>query len=295
MNNKTNQTQSNVTVALLDSGVSLQHEALEALSVTQYNPKDNSFHQVDTGIGHGTGIFSLLAARKIKGKIEGMIPEADFLVCNALPNGQYNFHLALKCMNWLFNQKQVDVIINPWLVSEPGCKKEWVYPLRVLWSANSIPVFSAGNYGMSSTMNYSPANLSPFSDFTQKNYNAPLLSVGALDQKNIRLESSSYGMNHCSPERPLSTINAIASKITVAIPLTKTSYQLAEGTSYAVAYVGAAVAKLRQSYPDISSSQLVNTLLLAADDLGPSGVDQDYGYGKLNLSRAIKQIESIQN
>jgi len=276
-----------MVIALIGSGISTNHQQLNDMDIRQFNPENNSNEVIDTGLGHGTGIISLFAAAPKKGKVLGLLPQAKYLSCNGLPQGNYRYVLVLRCMNWLFLEEKVDVIVNAWLVSRPGCMRDLEYPLQVLWEANTIPIFSVGNYGEELNQNYSPANLTPFHP------SVPLISVGALDSENRRLRSSSYGISLCGSQRTLPTIMADGEEILVAVPFTRTSYLRATGTSYAVAYVGAAVASLMQKFKGVSNEQIVNVLLSSSDDLGKKGVDKEFGFGKLNFHRAVRKLNSF--
>ncbi|TQV87971.1 S8 family peptidase [Aliikangiella coralliicola] len=275
-----------LTIAVIDSGVSTKHEQLNSISITQFNPLDNDYSIKDTGLGHGTGILSLLAAKGVNGQQPGLLPDANYLSCNGLPGGKYKFLTTLQCMNWIFLQPKVDVLVNAWLASTPGCKNEWNYPIQVLWLANTVPVFAVGNYGKSQETNYSPANLNPFGN------SVPLLSVGAIEENGRRLETSSFGLSQCAENRTLPTIMAPGKDLTVAVPFTPTSYQRVNGTSYAVAFVGAAIARLLMMFPEISNEKITNSLLETADDLGEPGVDSHYGHGKFDLSRTISKLRA---
>ncbi|MCW8998963.1 MAG: S8/S53 family peptidase, partial [Kangiellaceae bacterium] len=123
-NLKTEIPKGNLVVALLDSGVSTNHEKLVDFNVIQFNSKDNSYGEKDSGLGHATGILSLLNLKENANR-KNINDNVTYLSCNGITDGKYDFISALRCFNWLFQQPQVDVMLNAWLVSEPGCKPEW--------------------------------------------------------------------------------------------------------------------------------------------------------------------------
>lgn len=281
-------TENLLTIGLIDSGVSIKHERLESLQVVQYNPSDESYQLKDTALGHGTGILSLLAlSPQIENSPIKQLPPHRFLSCNGLVGGRYDYLNILQCFDWLFSQQQAEVVVNAWLVNQPGCHYEWLYPIRMLWASNSIPIFSVGNYGEKYTSDYSPVNLSPLND-------TPLVTVGALNQRKEKLASSSFGVSQCRSKRILPTIMAPGDSLEVAVPFTRSSYQKVEGTSYSVAFVGRALAHLISQYPKRSSQDIVEALLLSADDINISGPDQYTGYGELNLRKAVEMLELSQ-
>jgi hypothetical protein len=280
-----------IIIGLLDSGVSLYHQQMQAIKVKQYNPIDDSYQLKDTAFGHATGILSLLAVKANKTISAGYIHNGTYLSCNGLNQGKYNAITILQCMNWFFLQPRVDVIINAWLASKKGCSNEWRIPLIALLSANTIPIFSAGNYALShqshpNRMNYAPAN-TVFED------KIPLITVGALSKNNQRLSMSSYGVSHChtnlKKNTPLSwkhyqaNFFSLGEALKAAVPWKKDTYQILKGSSFSVVKVAAILAQLIQKHPHNSHSQIIHSLYVTADSLGKSKI---YGYGKINPKKA---------
>ena len=62
------------------------------------------------------------------------------------------------------------------------------------------------------------------------------------------------------------------------------------GTEVAAAHVSAAVAVVASEFPNLGPAKLVSIILGTADDLGVSGVDVVYGYGRLNLAAATEPL-----
>ena len=59
------------------------------------------------------------------------------------------------------------------------------------------------------------------------------------------------------------------------------------GTSSSAARVSAKAALISHKYPNLSSKHVVDLIKFTADDLGSKGVDSVYGYGRVNLSKAL--------
>jgi subtilisin family serine protease len=66
-----------------------------------------------------------------------------------------------------------------------------------------------------------------------------------------------------------------------------TGYSVGTGTSDATAIVAGAAALVRARYPDLSAAEVVHRLTATADDKGLPGRDNEYGYGVVNLVRAL--------
>ena len=81
----------------------------------------------------------------------------------------------------------------------------------------------------------------------------------------------------------------------VAIPVISASgggrvvgyYPSSDGTSAATAVVSGAAALIRAKYPQLPAKDVIQRLIATADDAGAPGRDPDYGYGRLNLVKAL--------
>ena len=66
-----------------------------------------------------------------------------------------------------------------------------------------------------------------------------------------------------------------------------TGYGRGTGTSDATAIIAGAAALVRSKFPDLSAEEVVHRLTATADDKGPPGRDPEYGYGIVNLVKAL--------
>ncbi|PXF63253.1 hypothetical protein DL796_07360 [Kangiella spongicola] len=269
-----------VTIALIDSGVSTQHQELHHLGhLKQYNPKDNSYEQKDTGFGHGTGVLSLLASSNQFQRSISVLPKANYLSCNGLPSGRYHYIWVVACYDWLLQQPRVDIAINSWLQPELQCNDELLYSLRALWLANTIPVFSAGNFGKYELTSRDPVNFKLFDD-------VPLISVGATTADFKPYADSSYGDNLCGNGVVSPTISTIGTELLVAHPFNRDSYQIVNGTSYSVALVAAAIAILIEQAPEAPLELIVKSLIENSDTIA----EHPFLLKALNLQRSVRQL-----
>jgi thermitase len=65
-------------------------------------------------------------------------------------------------------------------------------------------------------------------------------------------------------------------------------YGVGSGTSAACPQVAAAAALVLTIRPDLTPDQISDVLALGADDLGPPNRDPEYGFGRLNVRRAVE-------
>ena len=111
------------------------------------------------------------------------------------------------------------------------------------------------------------------------------INVVNVDSNN-KIHSSSNGCgdtkNYCLAA-PGTSI-----KSTVPTSISSSGYSEYTGTSMAAPHVSAAVAILKQEFPNLTGAQIVDLLLSSATDLGASGTDEVYGVGLLNLDAATQ-------
>ncbi len=70
-------------------------------------------------------------------------------------------------------------------------------------------------------------------------------------------------------------------------------YQAVNGTSFSAPLVAGAVGLMLSANPNLTPAQIDTILKVTADDLGPAGWDPGYGWGRLNVGRAINTVEDM--
>ena len=183
-------------------------------------------------------------------------------------------------------------------------------------TANAVAVFAAGNHGnnsatgeikfysstsISSTFigSYSPqvvkdAGLISYTN--RSSYEARFglidsdisenwLNVVAVDKNNTIASFS----NGCGDTKSY-CIAAPGVEINSTLPtdLDSDGFGTISGTSMAAPHVSAAVAILKEEFPNLTGAQIVDLLLSSATDLGAGGTDEVYGVGLLNLDAATQ-------
>jgi subtilisin family serine protease len=68
---------------------------------------------------------------------------------------------------------------------------------------------------------------------------------------------------------------------------TSTGYRTGNGTSNSTAIIAGAAALVRAKFPRLSAVEVIHRLTATADDKGPPGRDDQYGYGIVNLVKAL--------
>lgn len=87
-------------------------------------------------------------------------------------------------------------------------------------------------------------------------------------------------------------ISAPGTKICSTIPPGPSSYAFASGTSMAAPVVSGVVGLLKSIQPNLTVREIRTILSATADDLGPPGKDDWYGYGFVNANAAVSAIAS---
>jgi type VII secretion-associated serine protease mycosin len=103
-----------------------------------------------------------------------------------------------------------------------------------------------------------------------------VLTVGAVDRRGAVADYSVRG--------PQVKIVAPGTDI---LTTAASGYCVCSGTSEATAVVSGAAALVRARYPDLSAAEVVHRLTATATDAGPKGRDDAYGYGRLDVVRAL--------
>ncbi|MBI5821709.1 MAG: S8 family serine peptidase [Verrucomicrobia bacterium] len=131
------------------------------------------------------------------------------------------------------------------------------------WNKGVVIVAAAGNSG-SSQPNYPGAC----------NH---VVAVSALQQNDTLASWSSYG----------SFVSLAAPGVGIWTCNTNGAYASWSGTSFSSPIVAGVAALIASANPALSNEQIVNILKTTANDLGATGYDTSYGYGRVNAYGAV--------
>ena len=165
------------------------------------------------------------------------------------------------------------VVNNSWAYGTPGCNLEFQPDLQALRAAEIVPVFAAGNYGPGSSTSVSPANY------------PEALAVGATSNADVVSSVSGRGPSACG-EASTTYPEVVAPGVNVRTADLYGLYQTASGTSLAAPHVAGALALLLSAHPGLTASAQAGALTGSARDLGTTGPDNSYGYGRLDVLAA---------
>ena len=156
---------------------------------------------------------------------------------------------------------------------------------------NLMHVFSAGNLGASDCSYGAGVNWGNITGGHKHSKNT--IAVGNLDYTDVINASSSRGPAHDGRMKP--EVCAVGTNVYSTVDTD--TYAVKTGTSMSCPAVAGTLADLYQAYKTLNGnvnppSGLIKTIIMnTADDLGNSGHDFIYGYGRINGRKAIIPIE----
>jgi subtilisin family serine protease len=275
-----------VVVASMDTGVDATHPDLSGSwrggSNSWYDP--NGQHTTPTDVnGHGTQTTGVMVGGAAGGTSIGLAPDAKWIAVKIFnDSGQATTSRIHQGFQWLLdpdgNPSTPDapnVVNNSWTMSTASCALDFQLDLRSLRAAGILPVFAAGNYGPTVGTVMSPANL------------PEAFAVGGTDNSDAIYPYSSRGPSSCAG----ATAPALAAPATnVRTSDLYGGYVTDTGTSMAAPHVSGALALLLSAVPGLSADQQAAALEGSAVDLGAAGLDNNFGYGRLDVLAAYHQV-----
>ncbi len=296
-------------VCSFDTGVDGDHEALMAKyrgnnggdsGACWFDPYSHTGYPVDN-CGHGTHTMGTMIGSANSDTV-GVAPGAEWIAAAVVDRGggiQRTISDILAAFQWAADpdgdpstsNDVPDVVNNSWGIPigyYPSCEATFWEAIDNLEAAGTVCVFAAGNEGPYSGTIRIPA------DRVSSEFNA--FSVGAVDGNTSDLPVagfSSRGPSGCDniSIKPEVTAPGVAVRSTGR----DGGYALMSGTSMAAPHVAGAVAILRQFNPQATPAQIKQALMNSARDLGQAGEDNDYGWGAIDIRRALDFMPAPEN
>jgi type VII secretion-associated serine protease mycosin len=252
-----------VTVAVLDTGVDAKHRDLSGAVlpgidlIAGTTGDGRSDHD-----GHGTEMAGVIAGRG-HGSDDGVLgiaPEAKILPIEAPTNGPTSSSFMTKAVDFAISQ-HAGVINMSFGMEDDAVLHN---AIRKAVAADVVVVAASGNKGEVA------------GSFPGKY--PEVLTIGAYGRDGRVASFSVTG-----PQ-----VDLIAPGVDIITTANSSAgYFKSQGTSESTAVVSGAAALLRSRYPHLSAVEIVHRLTATANDAGPKGRDDAYGYGRLDLVRAL--------
>jgi subtilisin family serine protease len=280
----------NVTIAIIDTGIQYDHEDLYKFrdGGTKYkygydwvdgdeDPSPQGFE------GHGTHCAGIAIAVMDNSKgIAGIAPNCTFIAERTLNywGRGTNWDTSRGIMDAAEHEADIISMSLGSNVSSELMRDATLYAS----SLGSILVAAAGNDAdkiwYSEGINYPAAYLW-------------VIAVGAVNPQDLRADFSQWGRE----------MALVAPGVDIVSTIPWNDYANMSGTSMATPHVAgvAALVKSRaerwpaESYATnpryhLNNDQITKVLIQSAVDLGPTGWDQEYGYGKVDAGRAVRCV-----
>lgn len=252
-----------VTVAVIDSGVNAGQQDLAGAVETgiDLNPGESGDGRRDLE-GHGTEMAGIIAARGHGDNdgVLGIAPEAKILPIS-VPTGLTTSTSVAKAVDFAIDHHAGVINMSFGTGDDPTLHDAVGKAL----AADIVVVTAAGNDDKDNA------------DYPGKY--PEVLTVGASGRDGKLASFSTTG--------PQVDIVAPGVDIVTTGNRGADDYYKGDGTSEATAVVSGAAALLRAKFPDLSAAEIVHRLTATATDAGPKGRDDSYGYGRLNVVKAL--------
>lgn len=288
-----------VRVGGLDTGVDITHPDLAGKMYTT-NPADPTYpggwaefdangniisgsvpHDSDQ---HGTHTSGTMIGGSASGYAIGVAPGAKLMHGLVIPGGSGSFTQVAAGMEWIIdpdNNPATDDgadVVNMSL-GATGIYTQMVAPTDNMVAANVFPSFSIGNSGPNASTTGSPGNV------------PSAYGVGATDQNDVIASFSSRGPVTWNFAPYIGTwikpdISAPGVNIYSSLPGGGYAGDWS-GTSMAAPHVSGTVALMLQANPTLTVDQAKLLLQQTAVDLGDAGMDNNYGWGRVNAFAAV--------
>ncbi|MFI6821780.1 type VII secretion-associated serine protease mycosin [Micromonospora sp. NPDC050187] len=257
-----------VIVAVVDTGVYAEHPDLAGriLDGRRLIGRDDR-GKVDER-NHGTGVAGLIAARGGgSGRALGIAPGARILPVTVATNTFAGSNLPEGIRYAVDHGAKVVNISNGGPTTSPALDEA----VRYAQSKDVVVVAAAGNAEQGDAGVLYPARL------------PGVIAVGATDRDGEPWSGGTRG-EQIAVTAPGVDVSTTAGRWS---DLTEGGYVTVDGTSAAAPLVAGAAALIRARYPEASAADVVNRLVSTARDAGPPGRDDRYGFGRLDLVRAL--------
>jgi subtilisin family serine protease len=246
-----------IIIAILDTGIESTHPDLSANMVPGWNIVNNNADTTDVQ-GHGTMVAGTAAAST--NNSVGVAAVA--WNCRIMPvriadsSGYATVSDVADGLTWAANHgaRVANISFNANGYSTISSAAKYFQ------SQGGVVAVAAGNGGTS----------------VQTADDPYMLTVGATDSSDTLFSWSNRGNN----------LDVVAPGH-VATTGPGGTYAAADGTSFAAPIVAGAAALLLSANPSLTPVQVQNILEQSSDDLGLTDWDSTYGYGRINLARAL--------
>jgi hypothetical protein len=247
-----------VLVAVIDSGIDTSHPEIANAVAGRYDAAPAGPPHY-----HGTGMAGAIVARS---KMTGSAPGARLLAIRAFSGdeeAEATTVSILKGLDWAIAHGARVINMSFAGPYDPDISRG----LAAARQKGAVLVAAAGNAGPKSPPLYPAAD---------KN----VIAVTATNSENQLLPQANRGRH----------IAVAAPGVDILVPSPGRGYTMSTGTSVAAAEVSGIAALLIQLQPGLTPDEVRKILQSTALDLGPKGIDEQFGAGLADAQRAVRSL-----
>lgn len=266
---------SGITIAIVDTGIDLNHPDLKDKLVSGYNAilDSENLSDLQDRNGHGTHVAGIAAAAKGNNAgIAGVAYNAKIMPIKAMDrDGEGTDTDIARGIYWAVAKGAKIINLSLGSDSEEAVLKAAVqYALK----KNVLVVAAAGNYASGSNPGVSRPAADP-----------GVLAVSAVDEQGEFADFSVSGPEIALAGPGVDILSDYWQR-RAGLPYVP-AYARLDGTSMASPFVAGAAALVWSKHPDWNAGQVREALENGAVDLGDAGRDDEYGYGLVNPYRSL--------
>ena len=256
---------SNIVVAVVDSGVTASHPDLAGKLLAGYDFVANDSDPTDEN-GHGTAVAGVVApaSNNLLG-IAGVAwanPILPVRVLDAAGSGNY----SAICNGITYAADRGARIISLGGTASSAALQD---AINYAWGKKCILIAAAGNNGNDIASYPAACN--------------NVVAVSATDSADVRPTWSNFG----------NYVDVAAPGVDILSLYGANQYAAWNGTSFSSPVTSGVAALMASANPNLTNVQLVDLLLKNSDDIGTAGYDTYYGNGRVNASRAVAAAKAL--
>lgn len=254
----------NVTIAILDSGVDPSHPDLTGKLVAGWNFFDNNSNTADV-YGHGTKVAGTAAAATNNAiGVAAVASGASIMPVRVAGTDGYGSWSAIASgLTWAADHGARVANLSFYGVETSSSA---VSAAQYMKNKGGVVVTGAGNYGVEETI--TPSNT--------------MITVSATDSGDAKTSWSSYG----------SFVDVAAPGAGIWTTTNGGGYGAVSGTSFSSPVTAGVVALMMAANPSLSATEVQNRLYASATDLGTAGFDKYYGNGRVDAAAAVQAAKA---
>ena len=251
-----------VPIAIIDSGVDPTHPDLAGNLIAGYNFAGNNTDTQDV-LGHGTAVAGSAAA--MTDNITGVAgvawnsPIMPLVVFDT--DGSASYYDTARAINYAADQ---GVRIMNISLGGSSYSSTLQTAVNYAWNKGAVIIASAHNY--STDTPYSPAACTN------------VVAVSATTSSDTLASFSNYG----------TWVDITAPGVSILTTSRGGGYGNWSGTSFSSPITAGVAALILSANPSLTNAQVVDILTRNADDIGTTGFDIYFGYGRVNALQSIQ-------